>query len=140
MMAVTQSERHCSSGRSILAGTFYGTEVAMFGYQQPVSYAFDGVGLHPLKLRGLRLASGDGSRVLTNSGRSMYWSNSRAFSVRCWVSSAAEVKIARLEAVETPQALAVEVPPTFLPYASPALSSGSAPMVYRFLAPQMNST
>jgi hypothetical protein len=103
---------------------------AMFGYQQPVGYAFDGVGLEVLELGGLRDWQASTAPVLTNSGRSMYWSNSRA-SVRCWVGSANEDQN-RFSRGRTNTASFARGNPAFISaYASPALSSNAVtPMVY----------
>jgi hypothetical protein len=62
---------------------------AMFGFQQPLDYAFDGVGLDVLELGGFRDWQASTPPVLTNLGRSMYWAHSRA-SFRAWVGNATE--------------------------------------------------
>jgi hypothetical protein len=102
----------------------------MFGYQQPVGYAFDGVGLEVLELGGLRDWQASTAPVLTNFGRSMYWSNSRA-SVRCWVGSEEEDQN-RFSRGRTNTASFSRGSPAYISaYASPALSSNAVtPMVY----------
>ena len=103
---------------------------SMFGYQQPVGYAFDGVGLAVLELGGLRDWQASTAPVLTNSGRSMYWSNSRA-SVRCWVGSSTENQN-RFSRGRTNTASFSRGSPAYISaYAAPALSSNAVtPMVY----------
>jgi hypothetical protein len=102
----------------------------MFGYQQPVGYAFDGVGLEVLMLGGLREWQASTAPVLTNSGRSLYWSNSRA-SVRCWVGSASTDQNRFSRGRTSTASLARGTPAYISSYASPALSSDSvSPMVY----------
>jgi hypothetical protein len=103
---------------------------SMFGYQQPVGYAFDGVGLEVLELGGLRDWQASTAPVLTNSGRSLYWSNSRA-SARCWVGSADEDQN-RFSRGRTNTASFSRGSPAYISaYASPALSSNAVtPMVY----------
>jgi hypothetical protein len=103
---------------------------AMFGYQQPLGYAFDGVGLAVLELGGLREWQASTAPVLTNFGRSMYWSNTRA-SVRTWVGSPTEDQN-RFNRGRTNTASFDRGSPIYIgAYASPALSSDAvSPMVY----------
>jgi hypothetical protein len=103
---------------------------AMFGYQQPLGYAFDGVGLEVLELGGVREWQASTAPVLTNFGRSMYWSNTRA-SVRGWVGAANEDATRFSRGRSSTLSLARGTPPLISAYASPALSSDEiSPMVY----------
>jgi hypothetical protein len=102
----------------------------MFGYQQPVNYAFDGVGLEVLELGGTRDWQASTAPVLTNFGRSLYWSNTRA-SARCWVGSADEDQNRFSRGRTNTLSLARGTPIYISAYASPALSSDLvAPRVY----------
>lgn len=102
----------------------------MFGYQQPLGYAFDGVGLEVLVLGGVRDWQASTAPVLTNSGRSMYWSNSRA-SVRAWVGSATEDQNRFNRGRSNTASFSRGSPSYISAYASPALSSNEVtPMVY----------
>ena len=102
----------------------------MFAYQQPLGYEFDGDGLVVLELGGPRAWQASTAPVLTNRGRSMYWSHTKS-SARCWdgASGVAQTQFDRGRSGTI--SLDRGTPPGISARASPALSSDVfAPTVY----------